>query len=292
MADQRRDDEQHGEQPGSDLQPVHRPNPPAVPDPAAAEPVDAEELRRFREFQQFQEFQRFQQFQRAQDADRLPPGEGTGGVLEPASSREIVPPQPAEPKPTRKAPAWLVTLGGKIVGALLLLAALVVGGAWAIDYFLGADDPITPQEQADQGGRKAQGTKLYASSPYEAVRRIYDDVAQGVTDDICLRFDEQARGQFAASFNHETCADAAADLHRQVTNVDAYAESLPSTVSNPSLGDEIEIDSCAVALPSSGVVGGPALGVFTVSKIPQAEGEQWLITGHLPGPEKCPKKSP
>lgn len=263
--------------------------------PAGQPPIDPEELRSFQEFQQFQEFQRYQEYLRSQEP---------GASLAPRGPNDAVPPPPPsqdlqragsrelEPRPERrKAPAWLVTLGGKIVGALLLLAAIIVGGAWAIDYFLGADDPITPEEQAKQGGKKAEGTKLYASSPYEAVRRIYDDIAQGDTEDICLRFDELARDQFAADVGFDTCAAAAAGMHDKVTNVDAYAESLPSNVSNPSLGDEIELDSCEVALPAGGVVGGPALGVFTVTKIPDAQGEQWLITGHAPGPEKCPKKS-
>lgn len=268
VADQHQDDDQRPDTPGTEIEPAP-PAQPAAADPPAL-PADPEELRRFREFQQFQEFQRFQDFQRAE--------------LE----RREDPPPPAKRKP----PKWLVTIGGKILGALLLLAAIVLGGALAIDYFLGAEDPITPEEQAKQGGKKAEGTKLFASSPYEAVRRIYDDVAQGVTDDICLRFDEAARGQFAANMGHETCSAAAADLHEQVTNVDAYAESLPSNVSNPGLGDQIDIDSCAVAVAPSGVRGGPALGTFTVTKLPEAEGRQWLITGHIAGPEKCPVKSP
>ena len=292
-----------------------------VPAPAPAGPnpaqdpdmqLDPEQLRLFQEFQQFQ---RFQEFQRAKEAGLIPPpgqqpqsatsGElqpapsrqvqrATPGQMQPATSREVVPPHAEQPQDAppgrRKPPRWLVSLGGKIVGALLMLAAIVIGAALAINYFLGPDDPLTPAEQASQGGKKAEGTKLYASSPYEAVRRIYDDIAQGATEDICFRFEEAAREQFAAAFNHDNCSDAAAELHSKVTDVDAYAESLPSNVSNPQLGDQIEIDSCQVGIAPGGVTGGPALGIFTVSKIPNAQGEQWIITKYVPGPEKCPKK--
>lgn len=272
VAEQRQDDE-------------HGPNLPAVPDTAGSElepqrpalPADPEELRRFREFQQFQEFQRFQEYQRAQ----------SGGELEPTGSGDVVPTPPAEPPAKRKLPAWLTTALGKVVSALLVLIAVVLGAAWAINYFLGGPDKLTPDEQAKQGGKKAEATKLYASSPYEAVRRIYDDIAQGDTKDICLRFDEAALQQFVADMGYTSCAQAAADLHEQVTDVDRYAESLPSSVSNPDLGDVIEIDSCEVAV-SGGVRGGPALGTFTVTKLPRARGDQWLITGHGAGPKTCP----
>jgi hypothetical protein len=41
----------------------------------------------------------------------------------------------------------------------------------------------------------------------------------------------------------------------------------------------VTIDSCSFS-----ITGGPALGVFTVSKV---ELGQWLITSHAPGPAKC-----
>jgi|GEM_PF-5017960 hypothetical protein len=280
--------------------------------------LDPEQLRLFQEFQQFQQFKRFQEFQQAQQQGLIPPatqqagtalpappvqppsaavqqaGPAHTGQLQPAAAREVMPSAAGEangqPTGKGKAPRWLVSLGGKILGALLMLAAIVVGAAIAIDYFFGADDPVSPEEHASLGGKKAEGTKLYASNPYEAVRRVYDDIAQGATEDICYRFDEAAREQFASAFNHETCSDAAAELHSKVTDADSYAESLPSHVSNPQLGDEIEIDSCQVGIAPGGVVGGPALGVFTVSKIPNAEGDQWIITEYVPGPEKCPRK--
>ncbi|WP_406640501.1 hypothetical protein [Amycolatopsis sp. WGS_07] len=40
------------------------------------------------------------------------------------------------------------------------------------------------------------------------------------------------------------------------------------------------IDSCTFK-----VSGGPALGVFQVTKVDKG---QWLITGHTTGPDKCP----
>jgi hypothetical protein len=54
---------------------------------------------------------------------------------------------------------------------------------------------------------------------------------------------------------------------------------VPSYVSGSVPGDVVTIDSCSFS-----ITGGPALGVFTVTKV---ELGQWLITGHAPGPSRC-----
>lgn len=305
-----------------------------VPAPAPAGPnpaqdpdmqLDPEQLRLFQEFQQFQ---RFQEFQRAKEAGLIPPpgqqpqsatsGElqpapsrqvqrATPGQMQPATSREVVPPHAEQPQDAppgrRKPPRWLVSLGGKIVGALLMLAAIVIGAALAINYFLGPDDPITPAEQAQRNREVPieQEGPHWAGDPYEAVRRIYHDIAQGDVEYACLRFAQGSDKAFAAGMGYPTCEDAVRNISKEVRSVNganSYAESIPSStpgerykeVSSTKPGESVTIDSCEAAYQTGGIQGGPALGTFTVTRLPQAYGEQWSITGYEPGPRKCPKK--
>lgn len=271
VAEQRSEDE-----PGTDIEPA----PPALP-------ADPEELRRFRDFQEFQQFQEFQRFQELQRS----------GELEPTF------PTPEQPAPQRRqVPGWLRSAVGKVISALLVLAAVIIGLAWAINHFLGGPEPETPAEQAKQGGKKETATELYASDPYEAVRRVYDDIAQENIDHACLRFAEGSAAQFAQHLGYPSCEDAVRSISAEVraaNGANAYAESLPSStpgeryqeLSGVEPGGTITVDSCAAAVDPAGINGGPALGVFTVTKLPNAYGEQWSITGHTAGPEKCPRSS-
>ncbi|ETA66445.1 hypothetical protein AmyhaDRAFT_0200 [Haloechinothrix halophila YIM 93223] len=240
-----------------------------------SELLSEEELRQFREFQEFQRFREYQ-------AEK-------GGELPPAESREV--------EPTRwrdRTPAWLTALGGKLLTAALVLLAVAAGGAWAINHYLGGSDGPSSAELAEQGGKKAEATKLYASDPYEAVRRVYDHIAQTDPDTgkpevekVCLRFDEVARVRFASDLGYASCEQAVLGINAEITHVNDYAESMPSWVSDPVTTDSVRISSCADSLGGT-IIGGPALGTFIVTKIPDAKGEQWLITGHEPGPRSCP----
>lgn len=250
-----------------------------------SELLSDEELRQFREFQ---EFQRFREYQAE-----------NGGELPPAESREV--------EPTRwrdRTPAWLTALGGKLLTAALVLLAVAAGAAWAINHYLGGSDGPSSAELAEQGGKKAEATKLYASDPYEAVRDVYRRVAQQdprtgkpQVEKVCLRFNETGRRQFTADMGAATCPDAVIALNEDVEHVTDYVQSLPRSmpyevydeVSKLAEGESYTIDSCQAAHSLGGTItGGPALGTFIVTKIPDAKGEQWLITGHEPGPRSCP----
>ncbi|MPY99023.1 MAG: hypothetical protein GEU97_13670 [Actinophytocola sp.] len=240
-----------------------------------SELLSDEELRQFREFQEFQRFREFQA-----EHGELPPADA--GEAQPSGWRDRV-------------PAWLTALGGKLLTAALILLAVAAGAAWAINHYLGGSDAPSSAELAEQGGKKAEATKLYASDPYEAVRRVYDHIAQADPDTgkpevekVCLRFDEAARARFASNLSYASCEQAVFGVNAKVTDVNDYAESMPSWVSDPVTTDSVRVSSCGDSL--EGVIhGGPALGTFIVTKIPDAKGEQWLITGHEPGPRTCPK---
>lgn len=153
-----------------------------------------------------------------------------------------------------------------------------------------------PEIVAGQGGQSHEATKLHASNPYEAVRRVYEDVAEGSGSTACLRFDERARQQFSKNLGFATCDQAAAALSGRVTDVNAYAESLPSAAPDDAAwaalekvhrGGTLTVDSCTAAATNGGVKGGPALGTFAVTRLADAAGEQWLISDHKPGPTRC-----
>ena len=94
----------------------------------------------------------------------------------------------------------------------------------------------------------------------------------------CGRFREDTQQKFAVDMRYPDCRQAVLALHAQVTNVNDYAESIPSSVSE-SYGDTVVVDSCRFTISD-----GPALGVFTVTKVDKG---QWLITGHERGPKTC-----
>lgn len=252
-----------GQEPGSEL--------------SARSPSELLSDKELRQFREFQEFQRFREYQ------------AKHGELPPADSHEVPPSGWRD-----RAPAWLTALGGKLLTAALVLLAVAAGAAWAINHYLGGSDEPSSADLAEQGGKKAEATKLYASDPYEAVRRVYDHIAQTdpVTgkpevEKVCLRFNEAARARFASDLGYASCEQAVLGINAEVTDVNDYAESMPSWVSDPVSTDSVRVSSCGDSL--EGVIhGGPALGTFIVTKIPDAKGEQWLITGHEPGPRSCP----
>jgi hypothetical protein len=80
---------------------------------------------------------------------------------------------------------------------------------------------------------------------------------------------------------YDNCTDAVRGLAAQVTDADAYAESMPSykTTFDPSTENEARISSCEDNV-RGGIQGGPPLGVFTVKKIAGSKDGQWIIAGH------------
>lgn len=128
------------------------------------------------------------------------------------------------------------------------------------------------------GGCKTDCNLLFSTNPYEAVRVIYRDIANG-DPDLCVRFTESARDEFAVHLGYQDCQEAVLDLHELITDRDDYAESMPSYTTDPVTSDRLRISSCRDN--REGVIrGGPALGLFVVEKIPNSEGGQWIIAGH------------
>lgn len=270
-------------------------NPPALPQPSGASarpPVDPAELEQFRQFQQFQDYLRFTQAQQGNQPAPAP----DAGVVEAPSQQGGQPPMippgyqlvPAE---RRRAPKWVAWIGKKVLAWALALIILGVAGTWLYNHFFPNDAGKSSAQLAQEGGGTYHTNHVFSTNPYEAVRMVYHNVAQGRVDDACGRFRNEGQQDIQTRFAQDIaqtfrqnaaqtdCKKAVEFLATQVTNKNDYAESLPSSVSAPLPGDTVTIDSCTFP-----VTGGPALGVFTVSKV---EKGQWLITGHAIGPAKC-----
>lgn len=249
---------------------------PATPD------LDPEQLR---QFQQFQEFQRFQQFQQLQQ--QAAGGAGQSASLRTATGTDLtVPPQPAQG--TRKVPGWLQWLGRKLLGWLIFFLLLAIFATWAFNELFGSDDDNSTEAAARMGGGTYHTEELLAKEPHEAVRKVYDAIAQEdpstnrpLIAEACGHFDNDRGIQqlFATNTGHPDCRAAVLALHEQVTHVNDYAESIFPRWYDPD-ATTVRVDSCDFA-----VEGGPALGTFEVT---QVEMGQWLITDHEPGPTTCP----
>lgn len=262
--------------------------------PAESRQLDAEQLRQlqtFREFQQFQQFQQFQELMRRQEAgSQADPSAQLGTTGTTDLVPPPVPPPPSQPPaPPSRLPRWVQWLGKKILGWLVFFLLLALFATWAFNQLFGTDNGGTDTEAAARmGGGTYHTQELLAKEPYEAVRRVYDSIAQEdprtnrpLIAEACGHFDND-RGiqqRFAENTGHEDCRAAVLALHEQVTHVNDYAESIYPQWYDPD-ATTVRIDSCDFA-----VEGGPALGVFEVS---QVEMGQWLITAHEPGPTACP----
>jgi hypothetical protein len=283
--------------PGSDIEPAgsNAPTPPGggAQPPAPRPPVDPAELAQFKQFQQFQDYLRFTQ---AQQGNEPAPPSDAGVVQAPPSQQSGQPPAippgyQLVPTERRRAPKWVSWLGKKVIAWVLAIVILGLAGTWLYNHFFPNDAGKTSAQLAEEGGGKYHTNHVFSTNPYEAVRFVYHNVAQGRVADACGRFQNEGQRdiqtQFAQdiaqTFRQNTaqadCKKAVEFLATQVTNKNDYAESLPSSVSDPLPGDTVTIDSCTFAIS-----GGPALGVFTVSKVDKG---QWLITGHAIGPTKC-----
>ncbi len=278
MAEQRDDGK-----PGSEIEPA------GSGTPAAGPPVDPAQLEQFRQFQQFQDYLRFTQ---AQQGNQPAPPPDAGVVQAPPSQPPMIPEgYQLVPTESRRAPKWVTWLGKKVLAWVLALVILGVAGTWLYNHFFPNDAGKSSAQLAQEGGGKYHTNHVFSTNPYEAVRMVYHNVAQGRVDDACGRFQNEGQRDVQTQFAQDIaqtfrqnaaqtdCKKAVEFLATQVTNKNDYAESLPSSISEPLPGDTVTIDSCTFP-----VTGGPALGVFTVSKV---EKGQWLITGHAIGPAKC-----
>ncbi|MDX3188468.1 hypothetical protein PV458_08695 [Streptomyces sp. MN03-5084-2B] len=302
MAEQRDDGK-----PGSEIEPAGpnapaagppsgaalTPGTPALPQPsgaAAQPPVDPAQLEQFRQFQQFQDYLRFTQ---AQEGNQPAPAPDAGVVQAPPSQPV---PQPGGQPPMipegyqlvpverRRAPKWLTWLGKKVIAWVLAFILLVVAGTWLYNHFFPSDAGKSSAQLAQEGGGKYHTNHILSTSPYEAVREVYDAIAQNLVPQACGRMDEPIQQKFAQDLGYEDCQVAVHELNRKVTNKNKYAESMPSYVSEPIPGDRFTISSCQF-----GIEGGPALGAFTVAKVPKG---QWLIVEHTNEPTPCPLPTP
>jgi hypothetical protein len=251
---------------------------PGYPAPVAPVQGDAEQWRQFQQFQRFQEFLRFQEAQRERPGSELAPVATRHPEL--AAGNDIEQP-PAAPPPRREVPRWLRWLGKKLLGWLIFFLLLALALTWAYQHFFGTDNGNSTESAARMGGGKYHTEEILSKEPYEAVRKVYHHLAQSRADLACGYFDNEhgVQQRFAEDLGFRDCRAAVLSLHRQVTHVNDYAESIHPARYDPNAAT-VRIDSCDFAIK-----GGPALGVFTVTEV---EMGQWLITGHEPGPRTCP----
>jgi hypothetical protein len=246
-------------------------------EPVQPPPLDAEQLRQFQQFQQFQDYLRFTEAQR-QGGQVVPTQPGQPPVPPPPHGGAIqVAPPPPSPRPKLRMPRFVKRILASVLSALIFLAVLGVAGKLLYDHFFPAQDDDRPASET--GGGTYHANKILSTQPYEAVRKVYQQIAQGRPDLACGYFDTPVQDQFARDFQAADCRQAVLALKNQVRNVNDYAESISPQQYDPS-ATTLTINSCDFSIS-----GGPALGVFTVTKVDKG---QWLITGHSPGPATCP----
>ncbi|MEV6641942.1 hypothetical protein [Amycolatopsis sp. NPDC051371] len=275
MAEQRDDGK-----PGSDIEPT------GSNAPASQPPMDPDQLEQFRQFQQFQDYLKFTQSQQGNHPAPSP----DAGVVQAVPPQQggqppaIPPGYQLVPAERRRAPKWLSWLGKKVIAWVLAIVILGVAGTWLYNHFFPNDAGKSSAQLAQEGGGKYQTNHILSTSPYEAVREVYDAVAQNLVPQACGRMDEPVQQKFAQDLGYADCQVAVHELNRKVTSKNDYAESMPSYVSEPLPGDRFTISSCRF-----GIKGGPALGAFTVQKV---EKSQWLIVAHTNEPTPCPAAPP
>lgn len=253
-----------------------RPAEPVRPDQVQPPQLDPEQLRQFQQFQQFQDYLRFTEAQR-QGGQVVPTQPGEPPVPPPPHGGAVqVAPPPPSPRPSIRLPRFVKRILASVLSALIFLAVLGVAGKLLYDHFFPAQDDDKPASET--GGGTYHANKILSTEPYEAVRKVYQQIAQGRPDLACGYFDIPVQQAFAVDLGYADCRQAVLDLKTKVTNVNDYAESISPEQYDPNTAT-LTIDSCRFPIE-----GGPALGVFTVTKVDKG---QWLITGHAPGPRTC-----
>jgi hypothetical protein len=287
VAEQRGDDGQNGgDEPGKDIQPS------TPSQPAAQQPLDEEQLRQFQQFQQFQDYLKFSEAQREGGGELVsqqpqPPAPRQNWLPAPTGEqpRELAPAGPSRPK----APTWLKRLGGKILGWIVALVIIGLALSWGY-HRLSPSSANDNRPAAETGGGTYHTNRLLSRNPYQAVRAVYDGIGKNdpnrqlMAGKSCGPMREDIQQKFAVDMGYTDCAQAAYGLAAQVTNLNAYIESIPSYVSAPYGDKDVTVYSCQF-----GIHGGPSLGTFTVSEV---ENGQWLITGHSADPTTCPALTP
>ena len=238
---------------------IRAPNEP-LPAPRAPEPqpIDPEAVRQFQQFQQFQELMRQQ---------------GGTALLPPPTRKSLV--RKVFRNPFVRWPLIIV-----IAVVILVLLGLVVGYL-VLQHFFGHSEEQGPASVV--GGRSYTNRTILAGSPHEAVRKVYQRVADDSPDFVCGQFNPTAAQQFAADFQAGSCEEAVHQINARIDknqkgykNTWADYQGLPLTLNgmdlkNPPAGvTSVEISSCGVTVS-------PKLGWFKVQKV---ERDQWLIVEH------------
>lgn len=250
--------------------------------------MDAEEYRRFQEFQRFQDYQRFVQSQPG------PSGGDSGLVPVPPQHQHVLHEQLegmrrqlARIEKTTNPPWWRKIMRSRwisgLIGAVLLIILAVWGVPALIHHYFGGDDNTdasNPSAPANLPLPIGQSGEL-ATGPHDAVADVYLFIAQNNPKYLCGgQMNQQAAQQFAAATGTATCAEAVRSIHASLTDANAYANQ-QLTQLPPPVGNTMVIASCQFT-----VVGGPALGTFTVTK----QDKGWQITNYV-ATASCPATS-
>jgi hypothetical protein len=289
-------DEHADERPGGDPDPGAAVEP-STPSPPVVPPSE-EQLREFQQFQQFQDYLKYTEAQRV----------GGGGLIPDPNRQPLPPPMSPQYSPDGgelvrdgnrqpalrpKMPGWLTWLIRKVVGWVIALLLIGLAGTVAYHHFFPSTTAGTDTKTVtDSGGGTYHTNHVFSTDPYDAVAKVYKFIASPTDSgsptypvQACGLFDEPIQAKFARDVGQAdgNCLTAVLGLHPQVTDPNAYFESI-SNVSGAPQGATMTINSC-----DFDIQGGPALGTFTVTRV---ELGQWLITNHTPGPAKCTAPTP
>lgn len=248
------------------------PNEPAAVEhtPISPEAIDPEQVRQFQQFQQFQQLMRQQ-------------GTGTSPV-----------PWTAQPPPPPPRPPWQRVLRSKVFRRLALLAILVLtaplwlplaltglGNLLGLDFGRGDDD----RPASEVGGGKTETNLILDTNPYETVRKVYHHIAQNVPEQVCGRFTDEARRQFAVNHQVPTCETAVTKLHAQVDTAPGSKNAYAEVDFRGKMGQVPAEGTATISSCELGVTAGPRLGVFVLNRIAK---DQWIIAAHRT--ERCPER--
>jgi hypothetical protein len=270
-------------------------NLPEVPETPPAG-VDPETFRQFQEFQRFQQFQRFNQGEQP-PPPAAPPWTAEGGNLEPFHGQQ--PPSPGHPavhhqlagvqqqlnqiqqsqakiERATNPPLWRKILRSTpfrwAVGLLVIVLIAIWGVPALVQHYVGGDNH---DQNTNNVGlpTSIEGSGQLASSPYDAATDIYLFLGEGQSaHNACLTFSASARQSFAQAFGTASCDAAYTKIAGQITDKNAYSEPDISQLPPSPTGTTITVDPCLL-----GVTGGPRLGEFTVTQVPNKD---WLISGY------------